>query len=304
MIYRINTKQACKQQPEEGRQEPGKTEVQANQEPLSAPFHGNQKDKQPNCSKESHQYICTAPHLIEALEWMASYFQNLGATDRTMDVAPEKGPPVREPGNGIKDGFQEQWNRTLEPEREFETQPPSKKPILRNKTAVQAEEIWRTVDIHTVLTQADENEYDRKLKSLTAWNEYNIMTEEDDSPQNTRTDTGNRNRKGVAIHEEENTVRGIPKDNNGTRQAKRYSEEPSWLDQYMENEADEEFQEEFYGALNEELDTINPAQSAEPLTVRGGSDREFDEIQRIVREMKEMERNYRPFQGNVIKVQG
>ena len=64
MIDRINTKQACKQQPEEGRQEPEKTEVQANQEPMPAPCHGNQKNKQPNCIKESHQYICTAPHLI------------------------------------------------------------------------------------------------------------------------------------------------------------------------------------------------------------------------------------------------
>ena len=71
----------------------------------------------------------------------------------------------------------------------------------------------------------------------------------------------------------------------------------------MEHEADEEFQEKFYGTLNEELDMINPSQSTEPLTVTEGNDREFDEIQQLVWELKEMERNYRPFQGIVIKAQ-
>jgi len=130
------------------------------------------------------------------------------------------------------------------------------------------------------------------------------MTEEDDSPQNTGTDKENRKRKGVAIHEEANKVRVIPRDNNGSRQAKRFSEESSWLDQYMEDEAEEEFQEEFYGVLSEELDMINQVQSEEQVTGTEENDRELDEIQQIVRELKEMERNYRPFQGIVIEARG
>jgi len=175
--------------------------------------------------------------------------------------------------------FREIQDQTLKSDTAPETKTSGTRPILKNKTAVQAEEIWRTVDLHTVITKADEDEYDRKLKSLTEWNEYSIITEEDDSQQNTSTDKGNRNRKGVAINEEANTVRGIPKDNNGKIRTKRYSTEQSWLDRYMEIKADEEFQEEFYGNLNAELDMI----------------------QQLEAELRNMERNYRPFQDSAIR---
>ena len=85
------------------------------------------------------------------------------------------------------------------------------------------------MDVRTVHTQADEKKYDEKLERITEWNEFIVDTEEDDSPQNTRTRNGNRKRKGITIHEEANTVRGIPKDNQGKTKGKRYSEEPSWL---------------------------------------------------------------------------
>jgi len=158
MIYRINSDRAGQQHHEDGQQEPEKAEVPANQVPPPVLSHGDQNDKQRNGTKERHQYICTAPHLVEALEWTESYFQNRGASSRRTDITPEKSPPSKEPGVGIQNGFQEQRKWTREPEQELETQPPSRKPILSNKTAVQTEEIWRTVDIHTVLTEADERE--------------------------------------------------------------------------------------------------------------------------------------------------
>ena len=71
-------------------------------------------------------------------------------------------------------------------------------------------------------------------------NTFIVELEEEDSPQKNRTRPGPCNRKGITIQEEENTVREIPKDNQGKTKGKRYSDEPSWLDRYMNEDVDED----------------------------------------------------------------
>ena len=52
---------------------------------------------------------------------------------------------------------------------------------------------------------------------------------------------GTHNRKKIVIREQANTVRAIPSANNGERQGKRWTTEPTWLDRYkMEGNEQEE----------------------------------------------------------------
>ena len=48
------------------------------------------------------------------------------------------------------------------------------------------------------------------------------------------------NRKRITIQELANTVREIPRENNGTIQKKRYGTEPTWLDRYRTENRDQE----------------------------------------------------------------
>ena len=122
-------------------------------------------------------------------------------------------------------------------------------------------------------------------------NTFIVELEEENSPQKNRTRPESRNKKGITIQEEEYTVRKIPSDNQGKTKGKRYSEEPSWLDRYMSENADEEFLEEFYATLDNEMERISPSQNPELLTVGGGSDQEFDMIQQRIAELNNMDRN-------------
>ena len=67
----------------------------------------------------------------------------------------------------------------------------------------------------------------------------------------------------------------------------------------MNEDADEEFLKGFHDANNDELDRIIPAPNAEPLTVRGDKfcDKEFRLIQQRIKELNNMEQNYRPLLG-------
>ena len=82
----------------------------------------------------------------------------------------------------------------------------------------------------------------------------------------------NHGKRRIIIQEEANTVREIPQENNGKRKAKkRYSTEPSWLDRYRNDNADEEFLEEFHATLDSELEGLSPSQESKPLTVKGAA---------------------------------
>ena len=51
---------------------------------------------------------------------------------------------------------------------------------------------------------------------------------------------GKPSKKRIGIQERANTVREIPRENNGTTVEKRYSTEPSWLDRYRIENSDED----------------------------------------------------------------
>ena len=69
-----------------------------------------------------------------------------------------------------------------------------------------------------------------------------------------RTSTKHPNRKRILIQEQANTVRTIPRDNNGRyHQKKRYSTEPTWLDRSKTQGSDKEPTEE-----NDEEDETYP----------------------------------------------
>ena len=109
--------------------------------------------------------------------------------------------------------------------------PTGPKSVLRNKTAVQSENISRTpfrtelkqmTELNTVLNEQIEAE---QLKGR--------------SKQVHGFSPGKSSKKGISIQEHANTVREIPRDNNGTTVGKIHSMEPSWLDGYRRHDGDE-----------------------------------------------------------------
>ena len=253
MLQDVGTERDLTQQTTERIADPEQTNTSTTQQSDSTLAKNSGEDIHADRNKHSYKYRSTTPCLVEALDWIALYFQRIQTPPAKPQIAPEYQPGVVEKEDWLTRCFRELQNQPRKPEARPETRTSGPKPILRNKTAVQTEEIWRTLDL------SDE----KKLEEITESNTFIVDLEEEDSPQKNRTRPGSRNRKGITIQEEANTVREIPKDNigtiiTGTINGKRYSEEPSWLDRYMSEDADEEFLEAFLATTNNEMDRVIP----------------------------------------------
>ena len=96
-----------------------------------------------------------------------------------------------------------------------------------------AEDIWR----------ASSEEDSEEAVALNMVLNQEIQLEKPDQNESqqkkTCTSSGQPNRKRVVVLEQANTVRTVPRANNGNRQRKRYSTEPTWLDRYKTQSSDE-----------------------------------------------------------------
>ena len=130
-----------------------------------------------NRNKHSYKYRSTAPCLVEALYWTALYFQEIQTPPAKQQIAPEYQPGVVEKENWLTRGFKQIRNQPRKPEIKPEPLSPSMKPILKNKTADQNEEI---------LLPSDEKDLDvvtdvyKKLNGLTKYSRQSYIPVEDD----------------------------------------------------------------------------------------------------------------------------
>ena len=110
--------------------------------------------------------------------------------------------------------------------------------VLKNKEAVQQETIDRS---------PFRKDWKDSTETNTILNEIIAKELPDEQIHRVnRTSTKHPNRKRILIQEQANTVRTIPRDNNGRyHQKKRYSTEPTWLDRFKTQGSDKEFTEAF-----------------------------------------------------------
>ena len=170
--------------------------------------------------RQTHRYRSTKPHLLAALESTELYFRHTQQQTRPQrNPLAERTESAPIPQDSIATDATEPVSTNL-------------RSVLQNRHAVHTENICRkssdkALEVITKLNTTENGIRDRRL------------LEEEQSFN--RISPGSPNRKRIVIREQANTVRAIPSANNGERQGKRWTTEPTWLDRYkMEGNEQEE----------------------------------------------------------------